>query len=157
MEHGREHSQGKQCSLQNLNFGTDLGVIYEVSNIICELCSGLGVTLPWCESQLSLISWKILNMLMTLQPVSTAQVCLIPLTCVSHGNAPQRAQIGFEQNGMDHLHPTFTPTVLVTVTLSHLTALMDLIVKSLKCKPCLTTMSDWSMIQTRSHVFLMNP
>ena len=27
MEHGREHSQGKQCSLQNLNFGTDLGVI----------------------------------------------------------------------------------------------------------------------------------
>ena len=53
--------------------------------------------------------------------------------------------------------PTLTPTMLVTVTLPHLTALMDLIVQALKCKPCLTTISDWSMIQARSHFFLMNP
>lgn len=53
--------------------------------------------------------------------------------------------------------PTLTPTILVTVTLLHLTALMDLIVQALKCKPCLITISDWSMIQTRSHFFLMNP
>ena len=53
--------------------------------------------------------------------------------------------------------PTLTPTILVTVTLPHLTALMDLIVQALKCKPCLTTISGWSMIQARSHFFLMNP